>query len=630
MVRTRLALAPGRLARAVGKSGALVGGGIVAWSLYEAAASLGRQGQIQTSAGNDSDPKYLYLPPGVADRFKLDPIDAAEELRSMLPKHVRKPWKLLRQANWGDRERHVVAVKELSRLQLSDGEAIQVAQSCQLRTAVGLARTKDAGGRLLFLPPPPLPTSVAAETTPRLFERLLSRLRRQDLHECIASVTDKALQSYVPGTDDDHIMDSDLDFEFQRDSHHLPVLPRQRYSEKSVIEFCLHALLSHSTIHSHCIEMIRHHCLPIFVKVISEHPNSPRIKSLIGKILANVAIHPETHKDIFTSGFVGILAQWKSDPNLLVTLPATKALCNMDQEFGDIYDPGVYLLLPQNRLVRHLNQLSDWGVDVVFIHGLLGGVFYTWRQLDEANERGWGTTELVSTPEYSYCWPRDWLAGVSDHVRVVGVDFDTYLSQWGNSCPSESFKTSLEDRSLDILEKLKRCGIGRRPVIFVSHSMGGLIVKKMLAHAHANPDEEERQLALNTRGVVFYSTPHSGSRVAKLNSYSKYLFFPSTEVQDLEADSPQLDRLHQSFTEVVKSRDTNIEVISFGETVPTPYMGIDFTFVPPESSDPGLGKYYKVAMNHMNICKPANESSVLFRKFYRLLWNTLDEVTPFE
>ena len=56
-------------------------------------------------------------------------------------------------------------------------------------------------------------------------------------------------------------------------------------------------------------------------------------------------------------------------------------------------------------------------------------------------------------------------------VRVIGVDFDTYLSQWGNSCPKESFKTTLNERSTEILAKLKDSGVGKRPVIFVGHSI---------------------------------------------------------------------------------------------------------------------------------------------------------------
>ncbi len=72
------------------------------------------------------------------------------------------------------------------------------------------------------------------------------------------------------------------------------------------------------------------------------------------------------------------------------------------------------------------------------------------------------------------------------------------------------------------------------------------------------------------------------------------------------------------------------QVISFGETVPTPYMGLDFTFVPPESSRAGVGQHFDVDMNHMNICKPGGRESVLFRKLQRMLWETLDEATPFE
>ena len=93
---------------------------------------------------------------------------------------------------------------------------------------------------------------------------------------------------------------------------------------------------------------------------------------LSGKILANISLHEETHEAVFRSGWVGILAAWKQDPNLLVTLPTTKALCNLDQKYGDVYMPGVYLLMPEHRSVRHLNELSNWGVDVVFIHGILG------------------------------------------------------------------------------------------------------------------------------------------------------------------------------------------------------------------------------------------------------------------
>ena len=206
-------------------------------------------------------------------------------------------------------------------------------------------------------------------------------------------------------------------------------------------------------------------------------------------------------------------------------------------------------------------------------------------------------------------------------VRVIGVDFDTYLSSWGNTCSKESFKRTLNDRSTEILAKLKESGVGKRPVIFVGHSMGGLIIKRMLAESEENSDND---FVKNTKGIVFYSTPHNGTHVAKLNAGSKLLFFPSTEVQDLEANSPALNILHQTFLDVAKR--FKMKIVSFGETVPTPYMGLDITFVPGDSSDPGYGEHYKVGQNHMNICKPSSKKSKLYRKVINLVWDELDNV----
>lgn len=109
----------------------------------------------------------------------------------------------------------------------------------------------------------------------------------------------------------------------------------------------------------------------------------------------------------------------------------------------------------------------------------------------------------------------------------------------------------------------------------------------------------------------------------------RFLFFPSTEVRDLEPDSPRLSQLNQSFVELAKNK--KIRVISFGESVPTPVMGLDVTFVPAQSSNPGIGEYHLIKnVNHMNICKPESKSSIIYRKFLNLVWDVLDEAAPFE
>ncbi len=324
----------------LGTSGlVLVGGGIVAWQAYNNSAAFRGSGGGSSGGGGKEcgvcggagpisrplssaaaarnraspafrpsparpdrdDAQFVPLPPAAAERLLLAPpdlLDAREDLRSIvLPKHLRRPWKLLRQANWGDYEAHLRAVRELSRhsAHLGDGECRQLAQSCRRRAAVGLARTEGADLRL-FVPAPPLPASVAEEDLPALFRRILSDLPRggknktkdkeseeEAVPECVTFFTDAALESYVPGADDDSIRDSDLDLEFARESHHLSQLPRRRYSERELATHCLRALLSHSALRSHALRMAAGECLPALDRVARQYAEDPHIVSLVRK-----------------------------------------------------------------------------------------------------------------------------------------------------------------------------------------------------------------------------------------------------------------------------------------------------------------------------------------------------------
>jgi len=638
---------------ALGTSGALVTTGLLSWKLYCFLAQRMKENQDAQSHNPikdqelpenldisyheliDNKSQYITVPKsslvniGQFEEMEISTAGTKEDFKSLIPKHLRKHWRLLHQANTGEYEQHIKAVKELSKASLSEGELVQLAQSCSCRAAVGLARSAEVDLRL-FCRPPPLPPDMRGREIVEMFQEILTSLpREEELHSCIRYFTTTALEQYLTSSEE-AVLDSDISCEFHRESHHIHSIPRPRVSQDTIIEHCLLALLSLSTVEKQCMSLVTSCALPLFTLVVETFPDNPQLKSLIGKILANLSLYPANLEPLFKSGWVGLLASWKQSPNLVVSLPAIKALSNMDQQFSrHLLQPGVYLLLPSDRHVQHLNQLSNWGVDVVFVHGLWGGVFFTWRQQDPHNMRGKSeSVDQVSEETYSYCWPRDWLAEDSAHVRVLACDFDSYISQWGPSCPTQNFQRSLEERSEDLLDKLREAGVGTRPVIFVGHSMGGLIIKKMLVSAQNSGELALRRLAEKTKGVVFYSTPHFGSQIAKMNSVLKYFFFPSVEVQELEMDSPTLLDLNNYFKEFVVKFGT--KVVSFGEAIPCRQLGMDFTFVPVESSNPQVGEYFTVPFNHMDICKPLNRKSILFRKFYNLLWDAVDEELPYE
>ena len=69
----------------------------------------------------------------------------------------------------------------------------------------------------------------------------------------------------------------------------------------------------------------------------------------------------------------------------------------------------------------------------------------------------------------------------------------------------------------------------------------------------------------------------------------------------------------------------DLKVVSFGESLPTPMFGIDVNFVEQKSANLGIGEYYQIKTNHINVCKPDSKDSIIYRKFIDLVVDVLAE-----
>ena len=67
----------------------------------------------------------------------------------------------------------------------------------------------------------------------------------------------------------------------------------------------------------------------------------------------------------------------------------------------------------------------------------------------------------------------------------------------------------------------------------------------------------------------------------------------------------------------------DLKVVSFGESLPTPMFGIDVNFVEQKSANLGIGEYYQIKTNHINVCKPDSKDSIIYRKFIDLVVDVL-------
>ncbi|XP_066384007.1 uncharacterized protein [Miscanthus floridulus] len=246
-------------------------------------------------------------------------------------------------------------------------------------------------------------------------------------------------------------------------------------------------------------------------------------------------------------------------------------------------------------------------MDVVFVHGLRGGPFNSWRIADDkSSTTKAGLVESIDEDagKEGTCWPREWLAADFPQARFFTVKYKTNLTQWtGASLP-------LQEVSSMLLRKLVAAGIGSRPVIFVTHSMGGLVVKQLLYQAKLNNYDK---FLNNTIGLVFYSCPHFGSKLADMPWRMGLVFRPAPSIGELRSGSPRLVELN----DFVRQRHNKgfLDVLSFSETQVTPIVegyggwALRMEIVPIESAYPGFGDLVVLpSTDHINSCKPVNKN----------------------
>ncbi|KAK3900049.1 hypothetical protein C8A05DRAFT_17600 [Staphylotrichum tortipilum] len=137
-------------------------------------------------------------------------------------------------------------------------------------------------------------------------------------------------------------------------------------------------------------------------------------------------------------------------------------------------------------------------VDIVLVHGL-----------DSQHDRHKGRIKTW-TAEDGTVWPLEMLPERMPDARVLCYEYN-------GSIQGTTSTVGMREHALRLLQhlnELRCCGVqDRRPIIFVGHSLGGVIQAIILAH----PRPLYKHLAKATCGIVFFATPHqlSGAGAGK-------------------------------------------------------------------------------------------------------------------
>jgi len=248
--------------------------------------------------------------------------------------------------------------------------------------------------------------------------------------------------------------------------------------------------------------------------------------------------------------------------------------------------------------------------EVVFVHGLDAHWLSTWHPT--GSDDGW----------------MQWLGRDLPGANVYALDYEVAKTGWlGDAWP-------LADRAKHLLDVVHYGIPGHLPLIFICHSLGGLHVKKLVESADSSTALPQWASVVNrVHGVVFFATPHDGSKLANMAlRLPQLLVRPTVAIEDLRADSSQLIELDERFRSIVTKRRTPI--LSFRETRKTARGGIfgkvfKATVVDPNSANPKIPDMpcLPAEGDHSTMCKFVDDRQRAYRRTLDFVGKIIN-VTP--
>ncbi|MEM9276161.1 MAG: alpha/beta fold hydrolase [Cyanobacteria bacterium P01_F01_bin.143] len=245
--------------------------------------------------------------------------------------------------------------------------------------------------------------------------------------------------------------------------------------------------------------------------------------------------------------------------------------------------------------------------DIVFVHGLGGHYWSTWHPQE--------------SEEDTHFFPM-WLGDDFPDYGIWSMDYDSSLVR------SEGSQMPILDLAAYMAAELDSEDLGRHPLIFITHSMGGILVKQMLRNAQDYGDSYRKRLVDQTRGIVFIATPHSGSDLVSFFKFLKSIV--SINVQELEASHPRLLELNRAY----RSHEilSQIPVQVFRETKPTTIANISkIIVVDAATADPGIAQVEPIPIpdaDHISISKPESKKTTVYKSVKTFISRNIQTQQP--
>jgi hypothetical protein len=177
---------------------------------------------------------------------------------------------------------------------------------------------------------------------------------------------------------------------------------------------------------------------------------------------------------------------------------------------------------------------------------------------------------------------------------------------------------ALPERARSVLDLLANHGLGRKPLVFVTHSLGGLLVKAILRAAQDLNNSNWKRLVGNTRGIVYLGTPHTGAALGTLANALRLIGITSNATQ-LKSNEAHLLDLTAWYSR--NASKLGIRTLAYYEKGTVNGIKV----VDEGSADPRVEDCDPVPAdaNHIEICKPTTHTDPIYLGVLRFVESLL-------
>jgi len=188
-------------------------------------------------------------------------------------------------------------------------------------------------------------------------------------------------------------------------------------------------------------------------------------------------------------------------------------------------------------------------------------------EVDQAHDK-----EGEETQGQAVFWPRDLLKEDFPKARIMTYGYKSDITEGYHA----AHQGNMFSHARDLLYNLepKRRKQPNRDLVFIAHSLGGILVKEVLRRSETHPESKINKIFMSTTGVFFFGTPHRGSKdwasfgegVATVAGRLLGMDTNDRVIHALLPAGPELELCQESFTAQWVKRGERLMVRTFQES----------------------------------------------------------------